>query len=202
MSYQPPGGPAAPDYGRPPKKSRAGLFIVLMILLLVAVLGSFAFVATQVFTDLRAADPQLPPDTQPVAPTPKLTTPVKPKPVKPTRTRPVPTVPVKPVPITPLPPAPTGSAQLAAQFVARVNANDTKGATALACADTKQAIAPTMQTLVRRPAALTVSRASVTSGGGPIEVYALAGTMKGATTSGILVIEVATRPCVKSFAVH
>jgi hypothetical protein len=196
VSYQPPGGPAAPDYGRPPKKSRAGLFIALMILLLIAVLGSFAFVATKVFTDLRAADPQLPPDVQPVVPTPKRTASVKPKP-----TTPVKTVPVKPVPITPLPPAPTGSAQIAAQFVARVNANDTNGATALACADTKQAVAPTMQTLVRRPAALTVSKAPVTSGG-PIEVYALAGTMKGTTTSGILVLEVATRPCVKSFAVH
>jgi hypothetical protein len=196
VSYQPPGGPAAPDYGRPPKKSRAGLFIALMILLLVGLLVAFALVATQVFTDLRAADPQLPPDVQPVVPTPKRTASVKPKP-----TASVKTVPVKPVPITPLPPAPTGSAQIAARFVARVNANDTKGATALGCADTKQAIAPTMQTFVRRPAALTVGRAPVTSGG-PIEMYALAGTMKGATTSGILVIEVATRPCVKSFALH
>ncbi|MFF1818844.1 hypothetical protein ACFVWG_16195 [Kribbella sp. NPDC058245] len=196
MSYPPPGGLAAPDYGRPPKKSRAGLFIALMIVLLVAVLGSFAFVATKVFTDLRAADPQLPPDVQPVAPTPKRTTPAKPKP-----TAPVKTVPVKPVPITPLPTAPAGSARLAAQFVARVNANDAAGATALACADTKQSIAPAMQTFVRRPAALTVSKAPLTSGG-PIEVYALGGTMQGTTAGGMLVIEVATRPCVKSFAVH
>jgi len=41
--YQPgnyaPGGPAAPNYGQPPRKSRAGLIIVLMLVLLIAVLG-------------------------------------------------------------------------------------------------------------------------------------------------------------------
>ncbi|GAB3941717.1 hypothetical protein GCM10029976_061530 [Kribbella albertanoniae] len=58
MSYQPPGGIAAPDYGqRPPRKSRAGLFIVLMVLLLIAVLVSFAFIVTRVYADLRSADP-------------------------------------------------------------------------------------------------------------------------------------------------
>jgi hypothetical protein len=196
VSYQPPGGPAAPDYGRPPKKSRAGLFIALMILLLVGLLVAFALVATQVFTDLRAADPQLPPDVQPVVPTPKRTASVKPKP-----TASVKTVPVKPVPITPLPPAPTGSAQIAARFVARVNANDTKGATALGCADVRQAISSQFTTFVRRPAALTVSKTPVSSAG-PIAVFSLGGTMQGTTAGGILVIEVATRPCVKSFAVH
>ncbi|MEV0801939.1 hypothetical protein AB0I34_29865 [Kribbella sp. NPDC050281] len=37
MSY-PPGGPAAPNYGQPPRKNRAGLIITLLVALLVGVL--------------------------------------------------------------------------------------------------------------------------------------------------------------------
>ncbi|TCC53017.1 hypothetical protein E0H75_04580 [Kribbella capetownensis] len=37
MSY-PPGGPAAPNYGQPPRKNRAGLIITLLVALLVGAL--------------------------------------------------------------------------------------------------------------------------------------------------------------------
>lgn len=37
MSYPP--GPAAPNYGQPPRKNHAGLIIVLLLVLLIAVLG-------------------------------------------------------------------------------------------------------------------------------------------------------------------
>ncbi|WP_405063083.1 hypothetical protein OG474_15980 [Kribbella sp. NBC_01505] len=197
MSYQPPGGIAAPDYGRPPRKSRAGLFIALMVILLVAVLGTGVWIATKVVSDLKpTADDHPPAPITSVAPPPKLTASVKPKP-----SITIKTVPVKPVPVTPLPPAPTGSGQVAAQFVSRLNANDAAGATALGCADVKQAIPSQLKTFVRRPAALTVSKTPVSSAG-PIEVFSLSGTMKGSAASGIMVIEVATRPCVKSFVVH
>ena len=39
MSYQP-GGIAAPDYGRPPKKSRAGLFIACVAAVLISALAA------------------------------------------------------------------------------------------------------------------------------------------------------------------
>ncbi|MFK4083282.1 hypothetical protein ACI2LF_04175 [Kribbella sp. NPDC020789] len=194
MSYPPPGGIAAPEYGRPPKKNRAGLFVVAMLLLLVAVLGTGVWVATKVVSSVKPKSPA------PVTSAPKPTVPVKPKPTVPLKpTAPVKTVPVKPVPVTP--PVAGRAAQVVAQFVARLNANDTKGATALGCADTKQAIPVQMRQFVRRPASLTVNKAPVNTAG-PIMVFSLGGTMQGSAASGILVIEVASRPCVKSFVAH
>ncbi|MFC9694408.1 hypothetical protein ACFTSF_38040 [Kribbella sp. NPDC056951] len=198
MSYQPPGGMAAPDYGRPPRKSRAGLFIVLMLLLLIVVLGTGAWVATKVVSSIKPDNSTPPPaPITSVAPPPKLTASVKPKP-----SATVKTVPVKPLPITPRPAIPpSDSAQLAARFVTLLNANDAKGATALGCVDTKQAIPTLIEQFVRRPASLTVSKAQV-SGAGAIAVFSLGGTMKGATAGGVLVVEVAGQPCVKSFVLR
>ncbi|GAA1708011.1 hypothetical protein GCM10009745_64880 [Kribbella yunnanensis] len=196
MSYQPPGGMAAPDYGRPPRKSRAGLFIVLMLILLIVVLGTGAWVATKVVSSIKP-DKSTPPPAPitSVAPPPKLTASVKPKP-----TITVKTVPVKPLPITPSPAA--GSpAQVAAQFVARLNANDPKGATALGCADTKQAIPALIDQFVRPPTSLTVGKTAVGSAG-QIAVFAMNGTTKGATVAGTLVVEVGGRACVKAFLVR
>jgi hypothetical protein len=197
VSYPPPGGIAAPDYGRPPRKNRAGLFIVLMLVLLVAVLGTGVVVATKVVSSLRQ-DPSTPPPAPvtSVAPPSKPTTSAKPKPTTSVKPR----VTAKPVPVKPLPvtPAPSSSAQVAARFAARLNANDANGATALACADTKQSIPVVMRQFVRQPASLTVSKAAVNKAG-PIEVFSLSGSMRGAAAGGILVVEVTGRPCVKSF---
>ncbi|MFB6723472.1 hypothetical protein ACFCV3_25055 [Kribbella sp. NPDC056345] len=180
MSYQPPGGIAAPDYGqRPPRKSRAGLFIVLMLVLLVALLVSFAVIATQVFTGLRSADPSPVPSFAPASsPTPK-------KPTKPGTTKPAST-----------------ADQVAEQFVVRLNLNDLKGAAALGCADTTQPMSVLIGQFVRSPTLLTVSKTSVSSAG-PIAVYALSGRTKGAEVGGSLVLQVAGGPpCVKVFGLH
>jgi len=205
VSYQPPGGIAAPDYGRPPRKNRAGLFIVLMLVLLVAVLGTGVVVATKVVSSMRQ-DPSTPPPA-PVTSVAPPTTSAQPKPTASAKPRPTtsvrPRVTAKPVPVKPLPvtPAPSSSAQVAARFAARLSANDAEGAKALACVDTAQSIPIVMQQFVRQPASLTVSRAAV-SKAGPIEVFSLRGTMKGAAASGIVVVEVAGRPCVKQFVLR
>ncbi len=190
MSYHPgPGGIAAPDYGqRPPRRRRAGLFIVLMVLLLVGVLVSFALIATRVFTDLRSADPPGPATS--VAPV------SSPTPKKPTKSPAA-----KPTPKPSTTKAAATADQVAEQFVVLLNLNDVKGATALACADTQRPVSVLIGQFVRPPTLLTVSRTSVSSAG-PIAVYALSGSTKGADASGILVMEVASRPCVKSLAVH
>ncbi|MET7278541.1 hypothetical protein ABZS29_09945 [Kribbella sp. NPDC005582] len=205
MSYPPPGGIAAPDYGRPPRKNRAGLFIALMLVLLIAVLGTGVYVATKVVSSIKP-DPSTPPPAPvtSVAPPPKPTTSAKPNSTTSAKPRPTtsvkPRVTAKPVPVKPLPvtPAPSNSAQVAARFAARLNANDADGATALACADTKQSIPVVMRQFVRQPASLTVSKAAV-SKAGPIEVFSLSGSMRDAAAGGILVVEITGRPCVKSF---
>ncbi|TDD62356.1 hypothetical protein E1263_04160 [Kribbella antibiotica] len=191
MSYQP-GGIAAPDYGRPPKKSRPGLFIALMLVLLVAVLGTGVWVASKVVADIKPS-PSTPPPAPITSVAPRPTT-AKPKPPKPVKT-----VPVKPVPITPVPPASGTPVQVATQFVGRLNANDVKGATALACADTKVTIPPLIKQYVRPPTSLTMNKTPV-GNAGPIVVFALNGTTRGATVGGTLVMEVGSgRPCVKAF---
>ena len=72
MSYPPPGpqdqrpqdrthgyvpGSAAPDYGRPPRKNRAGLIITLLLVLLVAVLGVGGVVAYRLISDKTSSAP-------------------------------------------------------------------------------------------------------------------------------------------------
>ncbi len=209
MSYQPgPGGIAAPDYGRPPQKRRVGLFIALMVILLIAVLGAGGYVAAKVVSGLMP-DPSAPPPAPvtSVAPPSKSTASAKPKPTTSARPKPTtsarPSVTAKPVPVTPLPvtPAPATSAQVAARFVARLNANDAKGAAAFGCADYKESIPLVMQQFVRQPASLTVSKAAVSTAG-PIEVFSVSGSMRGAAASGVVVLEVTGRPCVKSVLVH
>lgn len=192
MSYQPgPGGIAAPDYGqRPPRKSRAGLFIALMVVLLVGLLVSFALIATRVFTDLRSADPPPPSPVLSVAPvsspTPKKAPTAKPTP-KPATTKPGTTRPA------------STADQVAERFVVLLNLNDTKGAAALACADTQQPVSILIGQFVRPPTLLTVSQISVGSAG-PITVYALSGRTKGADVGGTLVMKVAGgQPCVQLF---
>jgi hypothetical protein len=93
----------------------------------------------------------------------------------------------------------TTADQVAEQFVARLNVNDSKGAAALACADAQRQVSLLIEQFVRPPTLLTVSRTSVGSAGS-IAMYTVSGSTKGADVRGIVVVQVASRPCVMSFA--
>lgn len=210
MSYEPPGylpgnyspgGPAAPPYGRPPRKNRAGLIIALMLVLLIAVLGVGGVVTYRLVSDWRENSSSPDPGTSaapPVSsPAPKRST-LAPQPTKPPATKP----PVTKPPVTKPPttwPAATVS-DLARRFVAQLNANNPTGAAALACDSSKQLVRTLMDVQLEPPSKLTT--------GTPIGqqltfVIPLSGTTKGTTVSGVLVIhQLPTEPlCIRAFQI-
>jgi flagellar basal body-associated protein FliL len=205
VSYQPPGyqpgnfgpgGMAAPPYGQPPRKSRAGLLIVLMLVLLIAVLGVGGVVTYRLVSDWRSANPD--PGTSaapPVSsPTPQRSNPA-PQPTKPATKPPTTKAPATRAPTT----NPAGVSDLARRFVAQLNANNPTAAAALACQGSKQLIPTLMQTQLKPPTRLTTG----TLIGQKITfVYPLSGTTKGSTVSGVLVIhDLGTEPlCVRAFS--
>ncbi|MGW1344815.1 hypothetical protein ACWCOV_27490 [Kribbella sp. NPDC002412] len=203
MSYQPPGyqpgnfgpgGMAAPPYGRPPRKNRAGLIIVLMLVLLIAVLGVGGVVAYRLVADWRSSNPgpgpsAAPPISSPTpqrsVPTPSSSPATKPPATKPPTTKPS----VKPA---------TTVGDLARRFVAQLNANNPIGASALACEGSKRLIPTLMQAQLSPPTRLTLGTAV---GQQLTFVFPLSGTTKGATVSGVLVIHnLPTEPlCIRAF---
>lgn len=203
MSYEPPGylpgnyspgGPAAPPYNRPPRKNRAGLVIVLMLVLLIAVLGVGGVVTYRLVSDWRSSNPDPGTSAAPPAssPTPQRSIPA-PQPTKPA-TKP----PASKAPTT----KPVGNvSDLARRFVAQLNANNPTAAAALACQGSKQLIPTLMQTQLEPPTSLTIG----TQIGQQLTfVFPLTGTTKGATVSGVLVIHnLGTEPlCVRAFSVN
>ncbi|MEU4605185.1 hypothetical protein AB0F43_19565 [Kribbella sp. NPDC023972] len=202
MSYQPPGyqpgnyspgGPAAPPYGQPPRKNRAGLIIVLMLVLLIGVLGVGGVVAYRLVSDRQtSSSPDPVSSAAPPASSPTRTLPAP----QPTKIRPTPT---KPPTTKPAKPAVT-VADLGRRFVVQLNANNPTAAAALACESSKQLIPRLMQTYLEPPTKLTT--------GTPIGqqftfVVPLSGTTKGSSVSGVLVIhQLGDEPlCVRVFQV-
>jgi hypothetical protein len=201
VSYQPPGyqpgnfgpgGMAAPPYGQPPRKSRAGLVIVLLMVLLIAVLGVGGVVAYRLVSDWRSSNPDpgtsaAPPVSSPTPqrsiPAPRPTKTLQPSPTKPPATK-----------------APaTKPADLARRFVAQLNANNPTAAAALACEGSKQLIPTLMQVQLKPPTKLTTG---TLIGQKLTFVYPLSGTTKGTTVSGVLVIhDLGSEPlCVRAFS--
>ncbi|MEV5960628.1 hypothetical protein AB0L70_02615 [Kribbella sp. NPDC051952] len=199
MSYPPPVN-AAPNYGQPPRKNRAGLVIVLLVVLLVGVIGAGGFLAYRLVSDKFNNSSTPDPATAPVSsPTPKRSVPVQPtRPVQPRTTKP--TV-VKP-PVT-KPPAttPAGSApELAARFVAQLNANNSTGAAALACQSSKQLVPLLMGQFLRPPTRLTTGTLIAQS---ITFVMPVSGTTKGSSVTGVIVMhKIAPEPlCVRAFTI-
>jgi hypothetical protein len=199
--YQPgsygPGGPAAPNYGQPPRKNWAGLVIVLMLVLLIAVLsvgGVLAYRLVQKETS-SAPDPVTSAAPPASSPTPQRSVPLPTKTIRPPTSKP----PTKPPASTPAKPAGTVG-ELARRFVAQLNANNPTAAAALACESSKQLIPTLMQAQLEPPTRLTT--------GSPVGqqvtfVIPLSGTTKGSTVQGVIVIHrLGTEPlCVRAFQV-
>jgi hypothetical protein len=196
VSYEPPGylpgnyspgGPAAPPYGRPPRKNRAGLIIALMLVLLIAVLGIGGVVTYRLVSDWREKSSSPDPGTSaapPVSsPTPQRSIPA-PQPTKPPATKPATTV-----------------SDLARRFVAQLNANNPTAASALACESSKQLIPTLMRAQLEPPTRLTIG---TTIGQQLTFVVPLSGTTKGSSVSGVVVIHnLGTEPlCVRAFSVN
>lgn len=200
VSYPPPVN-AAPNYGQPPRKNRAGLVIVLLVVLLLGVIGAGGFLAYRLVSDKfhNSSDPD-PAAAAPVSsPTPKRSVPVQPtKAVQPRTTKP--TI-VKPPATKPPATKPAGSApELAARFVAQLNANNSNGAAAFACQSSKQLIPLLMGQFLQPPTKLTTGTLIAQS---ITFVMPVSGTTKGSTVTGVIVMhKIAPEPlCVRAFTI-
>ncbi|WP_406049778.1 hypothetical protein [Kribbella sp. NBC_00889] len=156
MSY-PPGGPAAPNYGQPPRKNRAGLIITLLVALLIGVLITGGVLVVRLVSGRQ---------TPTAAPTKIVSVAVKtpnPSLKLPTRTIQLPTgKPTTRPSATQQParsPEPPGAvvANVARRFVAQLNANNPTTATALACRSAKQVIPFLMHQYLKPPTRLTTA---------------------------------------------
>ncbi|MER7246715.1 hypothetical protein [Kribbella sp. NPDC000426] len=185
-SWQPQPGnfKSAPPYGQPPRKSRAGLIIGLIVLLIVVAIGAIGTLAYRLVTDHQNSKSYPAPST-PAAPPPATKS-----------TRPAPSKPTTAPKTTPV----TTAADLGRRFVAQLNANNSKGAATYACKGSERLIPLLMQTLVGPPTKLT---AGTPVGQAPTFVIPLSGTSKGTTVTGNLVIsQVAPDPiCVRAFTI-
>ena len=176
------GGP--PGYQRPPQKNRAGLFIVLMVVMLIAVLGIGGVVAYNLVGDdsdsTAPAGPtfepsEIPSDLPTDLPTeePTISAPTE-----------VPTT----VP-TNLPTTGTGdqaqAKQLAQRCIGDLNANNTKGALALSCKESKELLPLVFDALIAPPTKLTVGD---TLGQSTI-IVRISGSTKGHNVTGLVVVQ-------------
>ena len=201
MSY-PPGGPAAPNYGQPPRKNRAGLIITLLVALLIGVLITGGVLVVRLVSGRekpptgRTSVVVRTPDPSPKLPSKTVSLPTG-KPTTKPSTRPSATQqPAR----SPEPPG-AGVTNLARRFVAQLNANNPTAATALACRSAKQVIPFLMRQYLKPPTRLTTGTTPI--GQQITFVVQLSGTTKGATVSGIVVIQqLAPEPiCVRAFSV-
>ena len=187
--YQPQGyqpgnyapGSAAPSYGQPPKKNRAGLIIVLLIVVLVAALGVGGVLAFGLVSDRLEGSPDPGPASS--VPVPASATPEKSIPApQPTKTfKPT----VKPTVKPPVKPAATPD-DLARRFVAQLNADNADGATDLVCADTRMLVPALLEQFVSPPTKLT---AGDSIGDGPTYMIPLTGTTKRRAVKGMVVVQ-------------
>ncbi|WP_433012787.1 hypothetical protein [Kribbella sp. CA-294648] len=208
--YQPQGGNwAAPQYGGPPRRSRAGLIIVVIMILLAVILGIGGLVAYRLTASESGSGGGPAPAAPPVS-SPASTVP----PTLPQRSVPT-TVPSK-VPSTapsrvpptattkPTQPAPTkpggkvtnaaGAASLAATFVSRLNAGNTDAAAAMACEDTKEIVPILIKTWIKSPTNLVASDVAV---GQDPYLLTISGTTNGKKMSGMVIVQ---SSCIRAFS--
>ncbi|WUJ73837.1 hypothetical protein OG809_11305 [Kribbella soli] len=194
-SWQPQPGnfKSAPPYGQPPKKSRAGLIIVLIVLLIVVAIGAIGVLAYRLVANHQDSKSDSAPSTS-VAPPPAT------KSARPVPSKPAPTTPAKPTTAPKTTTPVTTAADLGRRFVAQLNANNAKGAATYACKGSEQLIPLLMKTLVGPPTKLTPG---TPVGQPPTFVIPVSGTSKGATVTGVLVInQLSPDPiCVRAFTI-
>ena len=197
-----PNGPGGfngpPGYQQPPQKNRAGLFIVLLVVILIAVLGIGGVVAYNLANDKSSSpDTTEPGGLDPSGIPTGLPTedPTEPPTEDPTE---VPTVPP-----TTLPTA--GGANAAAaialtkQFVGQLNANKPAAAAALACPESKDLLPTLIRVLIKPPTKLTVGETL----GQTVIIVRLTGSTNGHSVSGIVLIQEdqSGQPCVRALQV-
>ena len=199
-SWQPQPGDykSAPTYGQPPRKNRAGLIIALIVVLVLVALGAVGVLVYRLVSDYRTTDRE--PGSAAAAPS---TTAGNPKPTtRPTAARPTAVRPtaVRPTTARPRATGAVGATDLARRFVTQLNANNSKGAAALACESSRQLIPQLMQTFLAPPIKLTTGKLV---GEQTTFVIPLTGTTKGTTVTGVIVIhEIPPEPlCVRAFQV-
>ncbi|MET9270319.1 hypothetical protein [Kribbella sp. NPDC003557] len=210
-SWQPQPGDykSAPTYGQPPRKSRAGLIIALILVFVLVALGAIGVLAFRLVN--RTSDPEpgsaaAPPSAASHSPAVTSHTPATTS--RPTaNTRPTagsrPTAAPKPTtarPNTTAGPATGASAvtDLARRFVTQLNANNPTTAATLACESSRQLIPTLMRTFLTPPTKLTPGQPI---GQSPTYVIPLTGTTKNMTVTGALVIhQIAPEPlCIRAF---
>ncbi|MGW6280395.1 hypothetical protein [Kribbella sp. NPDC055071] len=180
MSYLPPGGTAAPNYNQPPRRNRAGLVIVVLLLVLIGVLGVGGVVGYRLISD--QVDSAGKPD-----PTPTKPPTIKPPGTKPTVAKPTTKRTVSKPPVT-KPPArkPTTPVEFAASFVAQLNANNPAVAASMACEGSEKTIPLLMQSQLVPPTNLTSG--STTTGTDEVFVISLSGTTATRSVAGVIVL--------------
>jgi len=185
-----PNGPGGfngpPGYQRPPQKNRAGLFIVLLVVILIAVLGIGGVVAY----NLASGDKS--PSSEPTNPG-GLDPSDFPTDIP---TYYYPTEPPTPDPTTPENTEPTtlptsgganlaGATALAKRFVGLLNANQPAAAAALGCKESKDLLPSLIQLLIEPPTKLTVGEAA----GRFVMIVHVSGTTKGRSVTGIVLVQ-------------
>jgi hypothetical protein len=171
--YQPRDGNwAAPQYGGPPRKNRAGLIIALIVALVLLILGIGGFVAYRLtFGESDGPEPAAPPVSSPTAPP-------KPETSKPGGK------------VTNA----AGAVNLAYTFVSHLNAGKPDAATALACDDTKQIFPVLIKNWIKPPTKLAISDAAV---GQDPYLVPITGTVEGKKMRGMVIVQ---GSCVRAFS--
>ncbi|WP_350279998.1 hypothetical protein [Kribbella sp. HUAS MG21] len=184
---------SAPTYGQPPRKSRAGLIIALIVVFALVALGAIGVLAVRLVNDRRTSDPE--PGSAAVPPQTTTT--------RPTAARPTSARPTTPRPVSPRTTTATGAAAAAVlgqRFVTQLNANNPTAAAALACESSRQLIPTLMRTFLAPPTKLSAGRVI---GREPTFVVPLTGSTKGSTITGVVVVhQIPPEPlCVRAFQV-
>ncbi|WP_157979796.1 hypothetical protein [Kribbella monticola] len=188
------GGP--PGYQRPPQRNRAGLFIVLLVVVLIAVLGIGGVVAynlvtdkTSVATEPGGLDPSdIPTELPTYFPTEPPTDDPTVQPSEPTIT----------VPTMPSSGNPAQAKELVTRFVGQLNANKPTAAAALACQESKELLPTLIKVLIKPPTKLTVGDTI----GQTVIIVRINGSTNGHSVTGIVLVEdQGGHPCVRALQV-
>jgi hypothetical protein len=199
-----PNGPGGfsgpPGYQRPPQKNRAGLFIVLLVVMLIAVLGIGGVVAYNLASDNSPSSPQTtepggldPSDIPTEIPSdfPSYLPSDDPS-EEPSTSEP-----------TTLPSSGgadlAGATALAKRFVAQLNANKPAAAAAMGCKDSKELLPALIQVLIKPPTKLTVGEAI----GRIVIIVRVSGSTNGHSVDGMVLVQETegTAPCIRAMQV-
>ena len=191
MSYPPPPPPLKyPPYGEP-RKTRAGLIIILAILVVIGCISGAGYLGYKLLTDKSDPSSATTESPSPSTATPSAKPSARPS-AKPTAAKPPAAKPT----VRPTTRPASQATTVARQFLAHLNANRTSAAVALACPESKQILPTLIDTLIAAPTNLTLGTLTSTSTSS-ITVFRLTGTTDGQQKSGHLIIQTTPTTCVR-----